>query len=137
MKLLKLIKAASLIEVLIAVGVLIFVSFVFFYVLSGSLTKSTLLTKKSRLSNELNQRVSEYMLSNSFEDSSIGSFSFSQQDITSEGNSGLGVGNSTTEGNQGGGTTGSATSIDYNLKQFSATDSETNVSVRQKALVIN
>ena len=123
----------GLVEAMLATTVLLFVSYATLNVLSSGYSSSEYLSKKVTLADELDERVEEYILTGTFDTTSSGSFSFSEADITNEGNNGQGNGNSTTYGNPSGGTTGGATNVAYNLFKFTATDSVTSVSISHKA----
>lgn len=124
-------KGISLIETLIAVSMLIFISFVGIQLFSSNIIRSGLMAKRSDLVSELDNRVAEYRVSGTFDDSDMGDMTFSQVDVTNEGNNGNGVGNSSTDGNQSGGDTGNATGVEYILYQFTASYSDNSLSSSQ------
>ena len=123
----------GLVEAMLATTVLLFVSYATLKVLSSGYSSSEYLSKKVALADQLNDRVEEYIITGTFDTSSSGGFSFSEVEITNEGNNGQGNGNSTTYGNQSGGDTGNSTSVEYNIFEFIATDSVTSVSTNQKS----
>ena len=127
----------SIIEVMIAIAMLLFVSYATLMVLSSGMSTTIYLSKKVDLVDELDYRVSEYIISNSFDGTASGSSSFVKTDITNEGYNGVGYGNSSTTGNQSGGTTGNSTGVDYNLYQFTATNSDNGITINQKSFEVN
>ena len=129
----KQILGVSLTELMIAVSVLLFVSYSALMLLGSSSLKSNLLSKRNHLASELDDRVKIYKLTSSFTQETVGNNTFSKEDITNEGNNGQGVGNSTTEGNQSGGDTGNSTGVDYSMYRFTVTDDEDGLIIHQLA----
>lgn len=124
-------RGVSLIETMIAVTILIFVSFVGLVLFSSNIIRSDLLSKRADLVDELDKRVVEYRISGTFDSTASSDMIFSQVDVTNEGNNGNGVGNSSTDGNQSGGTTGNSTGVEYKLYKFTASYSDNSMSVDQ------
>ncbi|QLE78766.1 hypothetical protein FLM55_03020 [Francisella sp. Scap27] len=120
----------SIVEVMFSIVVLLFVSYAGLMLLGTSSSKGVLMTNKVDLVDLLDDKVSEYIISHSFDDSGSSGRTYIQTDITNEGNNGNG--NSSTEGNQSGGETGSATGVDYNLYKFTATDSNYDITTNKK-----
>jgi type II secretory pathway pseudopilin PulG len=122
----------SIVEVMFAITVLLFASYAALVLLGTSSSKGVLMSKKIDLVNSLDDKVSEYIISKSFDDSGSGGRTYTKTDITNEGNNGNGNGNSSTEGNQSGGETGNATGVEYSLYKFTATDSNYDIAVDKK-----
>lgn len=127
------IAGVGLVEVMVAVTLLLFVSYAVLKILSLGHSSSKHLSKKVELADHLDERVAEYILTGVFNNSVSEDFSFVSNEITNEGNNGNGNGNSTTYGNPSGGETGNSTSIDYNVFEFIATDSTNNITTNQKS----
>ena len=78
-------KGMALIETMIAIFIMLFVSFVSFSTFSSILINSDLIVKKMNLSNKLDERISEYRISGVFDDSTFGDMNFSQEDVSDQG----------------------------------------------------
>ena len=71
-------KGLSLIEVLISSALGLFMLFTVLYFMGNILTRTTLLTKKVQLADELSNRVSDFIISNNFDSNNLNAMSFSK-----------------------------------------------------------
>ncbi|MGQ4002669.1 hypothetical protein QIW31_06465 [Francisellaceae bacterium CB299] len=74
----------SIVEVILAVAMLLFVSYATLRVVSSGAISTGLLTKKVALVDQLSDRVSEYTILNSFDTTTSASTTFSESDITAD-----------------------------------------------------
>lgn len=75
-------RGVSLTETLISVSILLFASCTSIMLITSNSAKTTLIEHRVRLANVLDDRVNEFLLSGTFDSSSDGDMSFSEEAIT-------------------------------------------------------
>ena len=75
-------KGITLVEMLISAAIVIFLLFTVFYTFGNILSESILIEKKVSLTNELDHRIKEYIISGEFDTSDDGDMSFNSLGVT-------------------------------------------------------
>ncbi|MED7788326.1 type II secretion system protein [Francisella sp. 19X1-34] len=71
-------KGFTILEVLISSALVMFLFFTIFYTIGNIISRAILIEKKVELADELDDRVSDFMLSGTFNDNSLGNITFSK-----------------------------------------------------------
>jgi type II secretory pathway pseudopilin PulG len=69
----------TLVESMISIAILMFLLFAFFLVFNSTILSSSTLNKQVDMTSALDQRIDDYVLTGSFNDTSSGSMVFSQE----------------------------------------------------------